>query len=159
MTPWTVACQIPLSMGFSIQEYWNGLPCPSPEDFPDPGITPVSHYLDANYFSAKFHKTLYNWEKLEFGLTCPTFESWHHHLLSVISEVLYPKIHFYHLLSTVTARGFRRIKWESKCERRNSCELQFLIHNPKSTSKTSKHQSFFINLGSEICPQLTEGYL
>ena len=37
-TPWTVACQAPLSIGFSRQEYWNGLPFPSPGDLPDPGI-------------------------------------------------------------------------------------------------------------------------
>ena len=37
-TPWTVACQVPLSMGFSRQEYWSGLPFPSPGDLPDPGI-------------------------------------------------------------------------------------------------------------------------
>ena len=41
-TPWTVACQAPLSMGFSRQEYWSGLPCPSPGDLPDPGIEPAS---------------------------------------------------------------------------------------------------------------------
>ena len=38
VTQWTIACQIPLSMGFSRQEYWNGLPFPSPEDLPDPGL-------------------------------------------------------------------------------------------------------------------------
>ena len=37
-----VACQAPLSMGFSRQEYWSGLPCPSPGDLPDPEIEPVS---------------------------------------------------------------------------------------------------------------------
>ena len=37
-TPWTVAHQAPLSMGFSRQEYWSGLPCPPPGDLPDPGI-------------------------------------------------------------------------------------------------------------------------
>ena len=41
-TPWTVACQAPLSMGFSRQECWSGLSFPSPEDFPDPGIEPGS---------------------------------------------------------------------------------------------------------------------
>ena len=40
-TPWTVAHQAPLSMGFSRQEYWNGLPFPTPGDFPDPGIKPA----------------------------------------------------------------------------------------------------------------------
>ena len=39
-TPWTVARQAPLSMGFSRQEYWSGLPFPSPGDLPDPGIEP-----------------------------------------------------------------------------------------------------------------------
>ena len=38
VTPWTVACQAPLSMGFSRQEYWSGLPFPSAGDLPDPGI-------------------------------------------------------------------------------------------------------------------------
>ena len=38
MTPWTVAYQAPLSMGFSRQEYWTGVPLPSPVDLPDPGI-------------------------------------------------------------------------------------------------------------------------
>ena len=44
-TPWTVACQTPPSIGFSRQEYWNGVPFPSPEDLPDPGIEPGSPAL------------------------------------------------------------------------------------------------------------------
>ena len=44
-TPWTVACQGPLSMGFSRQEYWSGLLFPSPEDIPDLGIKPMSPAL------------------------------------------------------------------------------------------------------------------
>ena len=50
-TLWTVACQVPLSMGFSRQEYWSGLPCPSPGDLPDPEIehtSPVSPALQAD---------------------------------------------------------------------------------------------------------------
>ena len=42
VTPWTIACQTPPSMEFSKQEYWNGLPFPTPEDLPDPGIKPTS---------------------------------------------------------------------------------------------------------------------
>ena len=38
VTAWTVACLAPLSMGFSSQEYWSGLPCPPPGDLPNPGI-------------------------------------------------------------------------------------------------------------------------
>ena len=41
-TPWSVACQIPLSMGFSRQEHWSGLPCPPLGDLPDPGTELVS---------------------------------------------------------------------------------------------------------------------
>ena len=41
-TPWTVACQAPLSMEFSRQEYWNGLPFPSPGNLPNPDIKPTS---------------------------------------------------------------------------------------------------------------------
>ena len=40
-TPWTVACQASLPMGFSKQEYWNGLLCLPPGDLPDPGIEPM----------------------------------------------------------------------------------------------------------------------
>ena len=39
--PWTVACQVPLSMEFPRQEYWSGLPFPSPGDLPNPGIEPM----------------------------------------------------------------------------------------------------------------------
>ena len=41
-TPWTVAHQAPLSMGFSMQQYWSGLPFPSPGDLPDPETEPES---------------------------------------------------------------------------------------------------------------------
>ena len=42
VTLWTVALGAPLSLGFSRQEYWSGLPCPPPGDLPDPGIKPLS---------------------------------------------------------------------------------------------------------------------
>ena len=42
VTPWTVAHQAPLSMGFSRQEHWSGLPCPPPGDLPNQGIKPMS---------------------------------------------------------------------------------------------------------------------
>ena len=45
VTLWTVAHQAPPSMGFSRQEYWSGLPIPSPGGLPDPGIKPVSPAL------------------------------------------------------------------------------------------------------------------
>ncbi|KAM7226722.1 hypothetical protein CapIbe_022867, partial [Capra ibex] len=48
VTPWTVAHQAPLSMGFPRQEYWSGLPLPVPGDLPDPGIEPTSPALQAD---------------------------------------------------------------------------------------------------------------
>ena len=45
VTPWTIAYQVPPSMGFSRQEYWSGLPLPSPGDLPKPGIEPGSPEL------------------------------------------------------------------------------------------------------------------
>ena len=48
VTPWTVASQAPLSMGFSRQEYWSRVSCPSPGDLPDPGIEPRSPALQAD---------------------------------------------------------------------------------------------------------------
>ena len=48
MTPWTIAHHAPLSVGFSSQEYWSGLPFPSPGDLPNPGIKPGSPTLQAN---------------------------------------------------------------------------------------------------------------
>ena len=51
-TPWTVAHQAPLSMGFSRQEYRSGLPFLSPGDFPDPGVEPVSPALTGRFFMA-----------------------------------------------------------------------------------------------------------
>ena len=47
-TPWTVAYQAPLSMGFPRSEYWSGLPFPSPEDLPNPGIQPKSPALQVD---------------------------------------------------------------------------------------------------------------
>ena len=44
---WTVACQAPVSMGLSREEYWSGLPCPPAGDLPNPGIEPMSPVVPA----------------------------------------------------------------------------------------------------------------
>ena len=59
-TPWTVACHALLSMGFSRQEYWNGLPCPPPGDLPDRGIEPAS--LASPVLVGGFFTTGATWE-------------------------------------------------------------------------------------------------
>ena len=51
VTPWTVDHQASLSMEFSRQEYWSGLPFPSPGDLSDPGIKPVSPALAGRFFT------------------------------------------------------------------------------------------------------------
>ena len=51
VTLWTVAHHAPLSMGFSRQKYWSGLPFPSPGDIPDPGIKPVSPAVAGGCFT------------------------------------------------------------------------------------------------------------
>ena len=51
--PWTVAHQAPLSMGFSRQEYWSGLPCPPPGDLPSPEIKPASPALAGRFFTTE----------------------------------------------------------------------------------------------------------
>ena len=57
VTPWTIGCQTPLSMGFSGQEYWSGLPFPTPPgDLPNPGIepaSPVSPALTGRFFTTE----------------------------------------------------------------------------------------------------------
>ena len=64
VTPQTVTRQVSLSMGFSRQEHWSGLPCPSPEDLPYPGIEPGSPALRADslpYFSPSQYISLSHW--------------------------------------------------------------------------------------------------
>ena len=70
VTPWTVACQAPLSMEFSRQEYWNGLPFPSPGDLLDPGIKPRFPILQADSLLSEPSGTfLSNIKKICLGLT------------------------------------------------------------------------------------------
>ena len=57
---WIVACQAPLSMGFSRQEYWSVLPCPPPGDLPDPGIKPAS--LMSPVLAGRFFTISATWE-------------------------------------------------------------------------------------------------
>ena len=71
VTPWTIACQAPLSMGFSRQGYWSGLPCPSPGDFSNPGIEPTS--LKSLALAGGFFTTRATWEarSIWHGLIIP----------------------------------------------------------------------------------------
>ena len=68
VTPWTVVCQAPLSMGFSRQGYWRGLPCPPPGDLPNPGIEPTS--LMSPALAGWFFTTNATWEALLHSRSC-----------------------------------------------------------------------------------------
>ena len=57
---WTIACQAPLSMGFSRQEYWSGLPFAPPGDLPDPGSKPIC--LASPALADTFFTTNATWE-------------------------------------------------------------------------------------------------
>ena len=73
-TPWTVAYQAPLSMGFSRQECWSGLPFPSPGDLPDLGIEPRSPALQADALPSEppGKPSILNSIKNKCGFSAPT---------------------------------------------------------------------------------------
>ena len=89
-TPWTVAHQAPLSVGFSRQEHWSGLPCPAPEDLPDLGIEPAS--LTSPAMAGGFFTTNAPWEALgggkhrELSCTCTTTHPSTHTLCMIKSS-------------------------------------------------------------------------
>ena len=88
-TPWTVACQAPLAMGFCRQEYWSGLLLPSPGDLPNPGIKPRSPALQADSLPTElWGKPLYK----KFYKTKSTF---------CLNQKVFPQTIFSKAVSTV----------------------------------------------------------
>ena len=85
VTPWTVAHQAPLSISFFRQEYWSGLPFPSPGDFPDPGIELAS--LASAALAGRFFTTNAPWEALHIAE--PGSESRDSHALLVTPTVVF----------------------------------------------------------------------
>ena len=73
-TLWITACQAPLPMGFSRQEYWSGSPCPPPRDLPNPGIKPESLLSPA--LAGGFFATGATWEALIFASSHWTTGYW-----------------------------------------------------------------------------------
>ena len=112
LTPWPVAHQAPLSMGFSRREYWSGLPCPPPEDLPDPGIEPdslTSPALAGRFFTTSatweasqelMHKIKALWRHIHWGKTRTDFlkGAWRQGLVCMHVNFL-PKQGFYAFLS------------------------------------------------------------
>ena len=89
MTPWTVACQVPLSMGFPRQEYWSGFPFPPPGDPPNAGIEPRSPTLQEDDAGR-------DWGQEKKGTTEDEMAGWHHRLdgLSSCAPAAFPGNHF-----------------------------------------------------------------
>ena len=77
-TLWTTACQAPLSMGFSRQEYWSGLPCPTPGNLPDPRIEPsllcLLHWQVGSLILAP------SWVSVQFSHSVVSDSLWPHEL-------------------------------------------------------------------------------
>ena len=90
---WTVACQTPLSMGFSRQEYWSGLPCPPPRDLLGPGME--STFLMSPALADGFFTTSATWEALKKGRTS-------------LKKKKTPKIHAAQPSSSLQRQGPRR---------------------------------------------------
>ena len=86
-TPWTVACQAPLSMGFSRQWYWSSLPFLPPRDLPDPGTEPKSPALQADSLPSK----LQGKPKIKITYTkkkwCLTHTHTHTHTMNYYSAI------------------------------------------------------------------------
>ena len=81
-TPWTVTHQAPLSMGFSRQEYWSGLPCPPPGDLPNSGTEPRSPIFQVDYLPLSHQGRLAMWYHLQRR---SLFTQWLRIVLSCVS--------------------------------------------------------------------------
>ena len=75
-TPWTVALQAPLSMGFSRQEYWSGLPCPLPGDLPNPGIEPRFPALQSDSLHHQGSPRIVEWIAYPFCTGSSQLRNW-----------------------------------------------------------------------------------
>ena len=107
VTPWTIAHQAPLSMGFSRQEYWSGFPYPSPGNLTDPGIKATSPTSPA----LTLFTTSLTWEASQRCWICllPSLWCWHHESLSLslslslfLSLSLSLSIYIYIYISQIT---------------------------------------------------------
>ena len=128
--PWTVAPQAPLSMGFSRQEYWSGLPFPSPGDLPNPGIEPVSpasHALIGRFFTvwATGDKLSQTWWIRQHRFVVLQFcglEVWRRS----------------HLAKMKTLSGL----YSSEAAGENPCPCPFLVTWPLSHLQNQQHWNF-----------------
>ena len=103
VTPWTTAHQAPLSMGFSRQEYWSGLPCPPPGDFPGSGTEPGSLMSPAS--AGRFFTMSATWDAPFSSLPLPNKYFMFNWLYYVSSTKHLKKWH------QVPTHSYRKLKW------------------------------------------------
>ena len=92
-TPWTVAHQAPLSAGFPRQEYWSGLPFPSPGNLPYPGIESTSPALAGGFFTPELHGKLRTLQSLLFGYRDSSFRDSKFAMLMKKCNIIYIYVH------------------------------------------------------------------
>ena len=110
-TPWTVAHQVPLSVGFSRREYWSGLPFSSPGDLPNPGIKPASHMSPV--LVCGFFTTCTPWgaqfEAYQLAINQADIQIFHYNTsffpLNVLGYLWLLPIKFYCFIDQVTSLG------------------------------------------------------
>ena len=117
VTPWTVACQTSLWLGFSRQEYWSGLPFPSPGDLPDPGTEPRSPALQTDSLPFEPQGGILRGQRpllITFGAAPARFRSWLSSRPSLGSWASYSN--FIPLKIRATSWGYVRMKCSKTCE-------------------------------------------
>ena len=119
---WTTACQALLSMGFSRQEYWSGLPFPSPGDFPNPGIEPILHI---SHIAGGFLAVWVTREAQKFIITTSdyiSFSKWSIQLWSSLSPSYGHHQHFCHA-PIFPAQNFQESKYTVGSEKTDGPRL------------------------------------
>ena len=142
-TPWTIACQTPLFLRFSRQEYWDRLPFPSPGDPPDPGIKSLSPTLAGGFFTTEslgkpnsgipcwkpHHWSQERWGKKKKTNNLPIYthiqihkhkpqkETRHHHTIPIESQTGIPSLASN--LFQFGQKDFMEFKWKKKKTKTN----------------------------------------
>ena len=117
VTLWTLAYQAPLSMVFSMQAYWSGLPFPPPEDLPDPGITSPA-------LAGRFFTTIASWEQNKFVVWAIALSSYKHILISIVGHAEQG------CLGASTRRLYVTFHRMRRCSRKHnfkSCHMSFFL--------------------------------
>ena len=133
VTPWTVVCQAPLSIGFSTQKYWNGLPSPPPGDLFNPGIEPASPALWSDSLSAEPPGNPQPWMRQRYSFSSLISLN---QLKATLSSVGANKPHVA-LLGHLKC-GLSELGWNSQCK----CEIHKDLAEKKSKNLIS---NFYID--------------